>query len=127
MQCRPGSPRAVLALLVLLGGCGFSGPTGVAPMLPAEVEVQNNHWEDLTIFLERDGTLHRLGVAGGNTTRTLSVPAAQLVGDGWVRLVAMETGRDVHAYSEVFCLLRGQSAHWQTGPLDQVSPVFILP
>jgi hypothetical protein len=91
------------------------------------VEVHSNHWENLTVYLERDGVRSRLGAVGGNASRMLKVPEDLLAHGGWVRLVAVETGRRDHAYSELFSLESGGSATWRTGPGDHPTPVVITP
>lgn len=91
-----------------------------------QVTVRNEHWEALTVYLERDGSLFRLGLVEGNAQAILRVADAYLASHRPVRLVAMETGRTPHVWSEHFELSRGQSAYWTTGPSDHTTAVVII-
>ena len=118
----------LLLMPLFIGACQTRAPhDSRSPAARTVVEVNNGHWEDLTIYLERDGVLNRLGTVDGNTTRQLRVSPEIMNPEGWVRLVAMETGRRVHTASEVFALQAGEEAVWRTGPRDHPSPVFITP
>ena len=96
---------------------GDRGPEG------ARVMVRNPHWEDLTIYLDREGTLLRLGVVPGNESRTLGVSDIYLRANCWGRLIAMTIGRDEHAASEVFGLAAGDYLVWEVGLVGRSTPV----
>jgi len=122
-------PSQILCALLFLGACRpapSSVPQPASPP-PTRVEVRSDHWEDLTIYLERDGVRSRLGTLGGNTSRVLKIPNDLLGHGGWVRLIAVETGRRDHARSEVFSIQTGGSATWRTGPGDTPTPVVVKP
>lgn len=89
----------------------------------ARVLVKNPHWEDLTVYLDREGTIFRLGVVPGNESRTLAVPDAYIRANCWARLVATTTGREQHAASEVFGLAPGDYAVWEIALVGRTSPV----
>lgn len=117
----------ILLFLLLLGACQTASSPfrdGVASTRTG-VEVHNDHWESLGIYLDRDGVRTRLGVVEGNTTRLLKVPDECLAAAGWVRLVAVETGRRDHASSEMFAIHSGEKATWRTGPTDHATPVVV--
>jgi hypothetical protein len=85
--------------------------------------VRNTHWGDLTIYLDREGSLFRLGVVPGNQGRTLRVPGSYMAGNRWARLVAVTTGRVEHASSQVFGLAPGDHGTWEIALMGRVSPV----
>jgi len=109
--CATTSPAA------RFGSPGDQGPEG------ARIQVRNPHWEDLTIYLDREGTFFRLGVVPGNENRTLGVADMFLRANCWGRLVAMTTGRTQHAASEVFGLAAGDYAVWDVGLVGRSTPV----
>lgn len=108
--------RCLMFFLVLLStGCAPRFTPFGAKRGGEEVrfEVRNQRWEDLTIYLEREGTRVRLGVVPGNETRTLTVPRGLTPTHCWGRLVAMSTGRESRAVSEVFGLAPGDHGSWE--------------
>jgi len=118
----------VLLAVALTSACATPGRT---PFFwrhdqTTQVTVHNGHWEALTVYLERDGALFRLGPVEGNAEAVLPVADVYLASHRPVRLVAMETGRVPHVWSEFFELSRGQSASWTTGPSDHTTAVVII-
>lgn len=86
----------VAALAVLLGACGSRRGPQVGPMAgsgqPAAVQVINNNWADMTVYVESSGTRKRLGTVTSMARRRFRVPASQLGATGEVRLVADPIG-----------------------------------
>ena len=130
----PSTPpaRAPILLCVLLLSACKSAPSSdvfraTAPQHQTRVEVVNDHWEDLTVYLDRDGARSRLGIVNGKSSRVLKISDDLLSVGAWVRLVAVEPGRHDHAHSEVFAIDRGDRATWRTGPQDHPTPVVITP
>jgi hypothetical protein len=76
------------------------------------LEVRNDQWDDLAVYLERGGALLKLGTVPGLSTRVLKVPAEYLRRGGSVRLKAMRPGSGVLAASVPFNLVQGQRAEW---------------
>lgn len=129
---RHGPPARFLGLLFL--AMASTAACATLPRTPftssrarepegAQVRVKNPHWEDLTIYLDRQGTLFRLGVVPGNESRTLRVADVYVRANCWARLVAMTTGREQHAASEVFGLAPGDYAVWEVGLIGRSTPV----
>ena len=120
----------ILLCVILLTACQSARSSDafvIAPRDQTRVEVFNDHWEDLTVYLDRDGTRSRLGTVNGNTSRVLKIRDDLLSSGGWVRLVAVETGRRDHAHSEDFAVQRGDRVTWRTGPQDHPTPVVVTP
>jgi hypothetical protein len=76
------------------------------------IEVRNDQWDDLTVYLDRDGSLLRLGMVPGLSTKVLDVPADYLPRGGSVRLRATRHGSGVRAESVPFNMAQGQRAEW---------------
>ena len=125
---QPSAPCRTLAIALLVT-ISASAPS-VARWTPAGVqsatllEVRNDRWDDLTVYLEREGSLFKLGTVRGLSTRVLEVPAAYLHNGGGVRLKAMRPGSVLKAVSVPFNLAQGQRAEWivarTTGPTGVV-------
>lgn len=109
----PAHSLLLLAVLLSMGCTPRFTPFG-AKRGGEEVrfEVRNQRWEDLTVYLEREGTRIRLGVVPGNETRTLALPRGLAPAHCWGRLVAMSTGREAKAVSEVFGMAPGDRGTW---------------
>lgn len=117
-----------LLVLALLGGCAMSPfvRRGPAPV-PATVEVRNDRWEDLTVYLEREGGSFRLGVVPGKGNTTLEVPEDYLRMNCWVRLVARTAGRETRAASETFGMDPGSRVSWFVPLTNGETPVAVKP
>ena len=117
-----------LLLLPLVAACAGLGPFGAHGRIDtraAHVTVRNDHWEDLTIYLERDGSSFRLGVVPGNSQRSLTVPHAYLSKGTAMYLAAMQIGRETHARSAPFGLAPGSRARWVISLNHMASPVIV--
>ena len=120
----------VVFALLALGGCATINPyprPSPAAHADAQVTVRNPQWEDLTIYLERDGGQIRLGVVPGNTTKTLTVPDPLVTRNSTLRLVAMSAGRHPHGVSSYFDLDPGCRASWSIGITGLATPVSVVP
>ena len=62
----------VSALGLLLAGCGGADPPTAGP--PVVILVQNNNFQDATVFAIRQGERHRLGVVVGKTDERFAIP-----------------------------------------------------
>lgn len=129
MTTRPPPARAVvlgiLPLLLLASACATAPSRGpfAEGVECTEVEVFNERWEDLTVYLVRDGMYHRLGRVTGKTSRVLTVPRHIALCHGWMTLVAAHPDRKPHARSAEFQLLPGERAHWTIELYSGPSPV----
>lgn len=122
-------PARILFVLFLLSTAACTtalGPFAThrrSEAVGARFLVRSAHWEDLTIYLDREGTLLRLGVVGGNDSRTLQIPDEYLRANCWGRLVAMSPAREPHAVSEIFGLAEGDYGIWDIGTIGRSTPV----
>jgi hypothetical protein len=126
---------ALFPLLPALGALTLAGCANINPYRPppasphadARVSVQNSHWQDLTVYLEREGGRMRLGVVPGNSSRTLSIPDPFVTPNSLLRLVAVSSGRETHGISEYFELGPGSRASWSVGITGLATPVTLVP
>jgi hypothetical protein len=84
-----------LLLAILLAACRHGG--GFRPVAPktnaaATVEVQNQGFADMTIYVLSHGVRVRLGLASGHSTSRFGIPAYVLEGDRLVRFLADPIG-----------------------------------
>jgi hypothetical protein len=118
MSIERAPARATLLLaLPLLAACATGGsnpytaPSGKAPI--TEVEVRNERWEDLTVYLTLGGsTFVRLGQVTGKTTGVLRIPDNHTHRSDWMRLVASHADHEPHTTSAEFQIMRGERAFW---------------
>lgn len=132
MQYRAPAHSLVVILPVLLAGCASVTPSSpfhaqaTAATRTGLLSVRNADWEALTIYLDRQGSLLRLGVVEGNGDATFRIPPLYLPADGWVSLVARQTGGRARAASELFSLSPGQSASWSIPLTHGLSAVTVF-
>jgi hypothetical protein len=91
----------------------------------SQVHVRNDRFEDLTVYLQREGGTFRLGVVPGKGSSELTIPADYARLNSWVRLVARTTGREPAAYSEVFGVGMGSDVTWAVPLTTGETPVLI--
>lgn len=126
----PPSRLLLLVVAFALGACTTFSPFHPAPASTHEdsrVTVNNPQWQDLTVYLERDGGRMRLGVVPGNTSRTLTIPDSFVTPNCVLRLVALSSGRELHGSSSQFELVPGSHATWSVGITGTVTPVGVVP
>lgn len=90
---------AALALVVALPGCASTPPNG-AEAAPDGAEarpvttllVENRGFQDMTIFVVRDSYRQRIGMATGNRTTQLTIPANLIFGVTSLRFLADPIG-----------------------------------
>jgi hypothetical protein len=127
---RPVFRTRLFALLAvtLLAGCVTANPfrrhagSGSADAL---VDLRNDRWDDLTVYLQREGTLLRLGVVPGKGTATLTVHEDYVRTNGMLRLVARPMGRDLQGASEQFGMGPGSRVTWHIPLTSGESPVAV--
>ena len=124
------TPRATLTatLLLLAAGCARSPApaAGPAPMAAAgadstgssraiAVQVNNENFNDMNVYLVHDGTRWLVGQVGGLTTATLTVPASLAPSDQRVRLRAEAIGGGGGIMTPLLIVPRGQRVYWTIG------------
>ena len=68
------SALTAVAILAGAGACSKQSAAPVDPMAPAFVEVQNQGFYDMTVYVIRSGQRVRLGQVSGNSTATFELP-----------------------------------------------------
>ena len=84
------------SLIVLLAtgtACASRSPeTGAEPTDTAAVQVQNQGFSDMVVYAINGGQRIRLGLAGGNSTSTFTIPRHLIRGAGGIRFLADPVG-----------------------------------
>jgi hypothetical protein len=89
---------AIALTAVTLGGCrGSQFPEDITPALPGEtlsviLEVQNNNWADVIIYVVHDGQRSRLNSVTATKNSSLVIPANMIGQVGNLQLVARRVG-----------------------------------
>ena len=114
--------RARLLLLVLaavcVGACARRAHRGEPDLTyvyaqDVPVEVENQHFLDVNVYVLAQGNRTRIGSATGSRTTTLMIPKAFLSGyAGTVQLAADPVGSTQGLVSEGFTLRPGDIVHW---------------
>lgn len=84
----------MLALAVTVAGCHAPGPPRSGDESPSvtTIDVQNQGFNDMTIYAIVGGSRTRLGIATGNRTTTLTIPAYLVTTTTFFRFVADPIG-----------------------------------
>ena len=91
---------AALLLAACASGGNRGGSAGVASQ-PIPLDVTNENYLDVDVFVVRGNSRHRLGTVGGNGSATLSIPAS-LVFHGELQLMADPIGsKDVYVTDRI--------------------------
>jgi hypothetical protein len=108
----------LIALLGLSTACGASrttvasGPEPLSSEIP--VQIDNQNYSDMNIYVVRNGQRLLLGLAGGLTKTTLTIRNA-VRGDGRVRLLAEPIGGVRPIATPTLVVPQGQSIFWTIG------------
>ena len=108
-------------LIVLLGLSSACGASRTAPTSNPEpssdeipVQIDNQNFNDMDIYVVRNGERWLIGQAGGLTKTTLTIRGA-VRGDGRVRLLAEPVGGARPIASPTLLVPPGQSIFWTIG------------
>ena len=108
----------LIGLLALTAACGASRAPGtseaVAPSNEIPVQIDNQNFSDMEIYVVRNGQRLLIGQAGGLTKTTLTIRNAAR-GDGRVRLLAEPIGGARPIATPTLVVPRGQSIFWTIG------------
>jgi len=98
----PVSRAMVLALtaLVIAGACSRTSPGPVDPASASYLEVQNQSFWDMNIYLIRSGGRTRLGSVPGKSTRVLTIPEMFVSPGIQVQFMADPIGSSRTPYSQ---------------------------
>lgn len=105
-------------MLVLLGCGGGRAPEVEAGPDSGQISLQvvSHHQRDVTVYLYRDGTRERLGLAGANQTVNFFVPWRKIAGGGAVQFLADPVGGRDAARTDLIRVQPGQLVVWTLGP-----------
>ena len=122
--------RGVLGLVaaaLLLGGCAHGMSRGGSEAGDPEtvLQVTNNNWSDMAIYLVRGGMRQRLGTAGSLTTSKFRLPSHIFASPDPLRLVADPIGGAAAHVSQPLLLSPGQTVEWRLENNLHLSSAFI--
>jgi len=99
---RRGLAPLILAFAISSTGCHRSGPPRDGDELPQRttIDVQNQGFNDMNVYVISNGTRTRLGMAPGNRTTTLTIPAYLVSTTTFMRFVCDPIGGNRTPVSE---------------------------
>jgi hypothetical protein len=108
--------RALVSILAVAAlACAGSNPGPGTASLPARgavVEVRNDEFDDLVVYVIRSGTPIQLGVVSGNSRRAFGLQNAQLGSGDAVALGVAKRGEPISRRTAAFELPPGRIATW---------------
>jgi hypothetical protein len=100
-----------------LVGCAGNGKVQDGPAPPAQadarVEVTNNNWADMRVFVERGGMRVRLGTVTSMRTASFRIPRTMMNQSGNLRLVADPIGSPERHTSQPLTIWPGQRVEFR--------------
>ncbi|MGH7476164.1 MAG: hypothetical protein ACRELD_07735 [Longimicrobiales bacterium] len=87
--------------------------------------VHNTHWEDVAIYLDRGGTLIKIGTVGSMQTRSFELDPAQVGSGRELRLVVEPRVSRQRHESIVFSVAAGRQIGWTIRPQLRLSSLVI--
>lgn len=107
---RPALP-VVLATLMLLSvpACSKTPPASVDPMAPAMLEVENQSFYDMNVYVMRNGMRIRLGTVSGNSRAVFELPRTAVNVGLPVRFMADPIGSSRAPYSQEIAISPGDT------------------
>lgn len=109
----------VSILLLVASACASSNHISGTASLHARgavVEVRNDEFDDLVVYLIRGGTPIPLGVVSGNSRRAFGLQNAQLGSGDGVALGVAKRGEPISRRTSAFELPPGRIATWVLRP-----------
>jgi len=104
---------SIVALVALACAGSNRGPgTASLPAHGAVIEVRNDEFDDLVVYLIRGGTRIPLGVVSGNSRRAFGLQNAQLGIGAGVALGVAKRGESISRRTPAFELPPGRIATW---------------
>jgi len=108
--------RALVSIVAVAAlACAGSNRGAGTASLPAHgavVEVRNDEFDDLVVYLIRSGTPIQLGVVSGNSRRAFGLQSAQLGSGTSVALGVAKRGEPISRWTAAFELPPGRIATW---------------
>jgi hypothetical protein len=120
------SQTALIALAILAAtGCGSSNGAKTAPEPKSSastaqqtgptVQIDNQNFADMSIYVLRSGQRIFVGQATGLTQTSLTIPSGVASADGRVRLLADPIGGAEPVTTPLLVVPRGQQIYWTIG------------
>ena len=129
MSIRRWVLSAALVATTGLGGCASKAATGEAGDTLRErttLTVENNNWQDMTVYLVRDGVRARLGSVPALGRSNFTLPEALIGGSGEVRLMADPLGSSSRFTTQPINLMRGQQVRFRLENNVQLSSYLVF-
>jgi hypothetical protein len=115
----------LIGLLLTATGCGTANRPDTTPAPEAKsglpVQIDNQNFSDMDIYLVNGGQRWLLGQAGGLTRTTLTISDGMAPADGRVRLEADPIGVSRPIFTPVLVVSPGQSVYWTIGSDPEMS------
>lgn len=116
MRLRSLAITFALASVGGLGACSMSArgtdTNAATPAVATIIEVENNGFLDRTIYvIPQNGSRQRVGVATGNSTTRLTIPASTFFGTTQLRFIADPIGGQAPSVSESVLVNAGDTVH----------------
>jgi hypothetical protein len=90
----------IVALAITAACAGRPHDTAAQPADSASVQVQNQGFSDMVVYVINGGQRIRLGLATGNSTHTFTIPRHLIRGAGGIRFLADPVGGNRSPVSE---------------------------
>jgi hypothetical protein len=106
-----------LLLTGCLGSGGRPGPDAFRPgaIASASVDVVNQGWTEMVIYLAQGPGRYRVGSVGGTSREKIRLPESLAAGGAGIVLVASETGGGAEIWSPTFEVHPETSVTWTIG------------
>jgi hypothetical protein len=107
---------AALVAVAGLGGCASKAATGEASDVARErttLTVENNNWQDMTVYVLRDGVRARLGSVPAMGRSNFTLADALIGGSGDLRLMADPLGSSARYTTQPIHVMRGQQVRFR--------------
>jgi hypothetical protein len=120
--------RGLVAVALLAGGCAHGGgeTTVAEPGVPQTVlQVWNNNWSDMNVYVVRGTLRQRLGTVTSLTTSRFPLPAHIMASPDPVRLLADPIGVAQQYMSPPLLVSPGQFVEWRLENNVNLSSTFI--
>ena len=115
MSLRKLMTGAAVAVALTMGACGPANRQAAEQEQSdrATLLVENNNWQDMTLYLLRDGMRTRLGSVTAMGRGRFVLPAAAVMGSGDVRIVADPLGSSQVWTSQPIHVMPGQHVRFK--------------
>jgi hypothetical protein len=107
------SHRAFLLAALLLGaGCKPKPSADLAPVVPVQdlvLEVSNNNWSDVVIYMVQNGSRKRFTMVTAARSASVAIPSQFISSTGNVQIIAHRVGGTDEYVSPVVSVLLGRT------------------